>query len=41
MANNAFEGMVRWVEALRVSMGEAERQIEGLFESLLAEVVNA
>jgi hypothetical protein len=30
-------GVVRQVESLRGRMGESERQIEGLFESLLAE----
>jgi len=29
--------MVARVESLRRRMGEAERQVEGLFESLLAE----
>jgi len=31
-------GAVRRVEALRGRMGESERQVEGLFESLLADV---
>jgi hypothetical protein len=30
-------GVVRRVESLRGRMSEAERQVEGLFESLLAE----
>ncbi len=32
-----FVGVVAWVESLRARMGESERQVEGLFESLLAE----
>ena len=31
-------GVVARVESLRGRMGESERQVEGLFESLLAEV---
>ena len=34
---SAFPGVVTWVESLRGRMSEAERQVEGLFESLLAE----
>jgi type I restriction enzyme S subunit len=33
-----FAGVVRRVESLRGRMGESTRQVEGLFESLLAEV---
>ena len=32
-----FADVVAQVEALRGRMGESERQVEGLFESLLAE----
>jgi len=32
-----FVGVVARVESLRGRMAEAERQVEGLFESLLAE----
>ena len=32
-----FAGVVVRVESLRGRMGESERQVEGLFESLLAE----
>jgi hypothetical protein len=32
-----FAGVVARVESLRGRMGESERQVEGLFESLLAE----
>ena len=32
-----FAGVVAQVESLRGRMGEAERQVEGLFESLLAQ----
>jgi hypothetical protein len=32
-----FVGVVARVEALRGRMSEAERQVEGLFESLLAQ----
>ena len=32
-----FAGVVRRVEGLRGRMAEAERQVEGLFESLLSE----
>ena len=32
-----FAGVVRWVESLRGRMAESERQVEGLFESLLAQ----
>ena len=32
-----FAGLVRRVESLRGRMAEAERQVEGLFESLLAQ----
>jgi len=35
---SALTGVVTWVEALRGRMGESTRQVEGLFESLLAEV---
>jgi hypothetical protein len=34
---SGFAGVVRRVASLRESMGESERQVEGLFESLLAE----
>ena len=34
---SAFAGVVARVESLRGRMGEGERQVEGLFESLLAE----
>jgi hypothetical protein len=34
---SAFAGVVARVESLRGRMGESERQVEGLFESLLAE----
>jgi hypothetical protein len=33
-----FVGVVARVESLRGRMGESTRQVEGLFESLLAEV---
>jgi hypothetical protein len=33
--------VVARVEALRARMSEAERQVEGLFESLLAKVFHA
>ena len=33
----AFAGVVQQVESLRGRMAEAERQVEGLFESLLSE----
>ncbi len=36
-SNNLFAGMVARVESLRGRMGESERQVEGLFESLLSE----
>jgi type I restriction enzyme, S subunit len=36
-----FAGVVRRVESLRGRMGESERHVEGLFESLLAEAFNA
>ena len=32
-----FAGVVRRVESLRGRMGESERQVEGLFESLLSQ----
>jgi hypothetical protein len=32
-----FAGVVARVESLRGRMGESERQVEGLFESLLAQ----
>jgi hypothetical protein len=32
-----FAGVVTRVESLRGRMGESERQVDGLFESLLAE----
>ena len=32
-----FAGVVARVESLRVRMGESARQVDGLFESLLAE----
>ena len=34
---NGYEGEVARVESLRGRMGESERQIENLFESLLNE----
>ncbi|MBI5954037.1 MAG: hypothetical protein HY865_20465 [Chloroflexi bacterium] len=34
---SAFAGVVARVESLRGRMGESARQVEGLFESLLAE----
>jgi len=34
---SAFAGVVARVESLRGRMGESTRQVEGLFESLLAE----
>jgi hypothetical protein len=34
---SAVAGVVARVESLRGRMGESERQVEGLFESLLAE----
>ena len=36
-----FTGMVARVESLRRRMGESARQVEGLFESLLAEAFEA
>jgi type I restriction enzyme S subunit len=36
-----FAGVVARVESLRGRMGESERQVEGLFESLLAEAFKA
>jgi hypothetical protein len=33
-----FAAVVRRVESLRGRMGESERQVEGLFESLLGKV---
>jgi hypothetical protein len=33
----AYDTVVARVESLRGRMGESERQVEGLFESLLAE----
>ena len=38
MKNNWFVGVVARVESLRGRMGESERQVNGLFESLLAEM---
>jgi len=35
-----FAGIVARVESLRGRMGEAGRQVNGLFESLLSEVFN-
>lgn len=35
-----FAGVVARVESLRGRMGESTRQVEGLFESLLAEAFN-
>ena len=35
-----FAGVVARVELLRGRMGESERQVEGLFESLLSQVFN-
>ena len=32
-----FAGVVAWVESLRGRMDESTRQVDGLFESLLAE----
>jgi len=32
-----YAGVVAWVESLRGRMGESERQVEGLFESLLSQ----
>ncbi len=37
---NEFAGVVPRVEDLRGRMSKAERQVEGLFESLLKEVSN-
>ena len=37
---SAFAGVVARVESLRGRMGESTRQVEGLFESLLAESVS-
>jgi hypothetical protein len=36
---SVFAGVVARVESLRGRMGEAERQVEGLFESLLSESI--
>ena len=36
-----FAGVVARVESLRGQMGESTRQVEGLFESLLAEAFSA
>ena len=36
-----FAGVVAQVESLRGRMGESTRQVEGLFESLLAEAFEA
>ena len=36
-----FAGVVARVESLRGRMGESERQVEGLFESLLSEAFHA
>jgi hypothetical protein len=36
-----FKGVVARVESLRGRMGESTRQVEGLFESLLAEAFEA
>ena len=36
-STSQFAGVVARVDGLRGRMGEAERQVEGLFESLLAE----
>ena len=36
-----FAGVVARVESLRGRMGESARQVEGLFESLLAEAFEA
>ena len=33
----SFSGVVAWVESLCGRTGESARQVEGLFESLLAE----
>ena len=38
---NKFAGMVVRVESLRGRMGESVRQVDGLFESLLAETFEA
>lgn len=35
-----FAGVVARVESLRGRMGESTRQVDGLFESLLAEAFN-
>jgi hypothetical protein len=35
-----FVGVVARVESLRGRMSEAERQVEGLFESVLSEAFN-
>lgn len=40
MENNLFAGVVARVEALRGRMSEGERQVRGLFESLMSEVFN-
>ena len=37
----SFAGVVRQVESLRGRMAESTRQVEGLFESLLAEAFDA
>jgi hypothetical protein len=36
-ASKNFAGVVRRLEGLRARMSEAERQVHGLFESLLSE----
>jgi hypothetical protein len=38
---NRFAAIVARYERLRAQLPEAERQVDGLFESLLAEVFNA
>ncbi len=37
MMQEKFAGVLTQVESLRGQMGESTRQVEGLFESLLAE----
>ncbi len=37
MENNLFAGVAARVESLRGRMGESTRQVDGLFESLLAQ----
>ena len=37
MKYKSFAGVVAWVESLRGRMGDSARQVEGLFESLLAQ----